>query len=73
MNRAPVSSFRRRRAATPSESTPVPAATSGSELFSLVDEDDEVSPQDEDLRPRKRKVVDVGGGGGPRGRRISKG
>lgn len=30
--------------------------------FSLIDEDDKVSPRDGDLRPRKNEVVDVGGG-----------
>lgn len=47
-----------------SKSTLVLVVASAPQLFSLVDENDEVSPRDGDLRPRKRKVVDVGGGGG---------
>lgn len=55
-------SFRSRRVGTPFISTPVSAVAPAPPLFSLIDEDDEVHPHDTNLRPRKRKVVDIGGG-----------
>lgn len=48
-------------AATVQESASVPTAALAPQLFSLIDEDDEVSPSDGDLKPRKRRVVDARG------------
>lgn len=47
--------------ATPFVSAPVLATMSAPSSI-LIAENDDVSPHDVDLRPRKRKAVDVGGG-----------
>lgn len=60
-NMVPVPSFMKRRVATPSASAPISALAPVPPLFSLIDKDDEVPPHDTDLRPCKRKAVDVGG------------
>lgn len=54
--------FRRRRVATPFASAPALAIAPAPPLFSLIDEDNEVPSCDTDLRPHKKKVVDVEGG-----------
>lgn len=51
-----------------SESVPFPIDASAPQLFLLVDEDDEISPDDGDLRPRKKRVVDGLERGGLSGR-----
>lgn len=54
-----VPSFRRRRVTTPSASTPILAVVPIPPSVSLFIEDNEVFPHDANLRPRKRKVVDI--------------
>lgn len=44
-------------------STSIPTAAPTPQHFSLVDEDDDVSPCDGDIRSRKKRVVNAGGGG----------
>lgn len=42
------------------ESAPILIVASPPQLFPLIDEDDEISPSDGDLSPRKRRAVDAG-------------
>lgn len=58
---AHMPSFRRRGVIAPSASTPVSAVTPAPPIFTLIYDDDDVSPCDGDLRPCNRKVVDIGG------------
>lgn len=48
--------------ATSSASAPISVVVPDPPLISLIIEDDEVSPHDADLRPRKRNTMDVGEG-----------
>lgn len=52
-------SFRRRTVATPFASAPISAAAPAHSLLTLLDEYEEVPNCDTNLRPHKRKVVDI--------------